>query len=132
MPWKIRLIDRPPAVHVTVSGNLRLPLIKRLASEALAEAARRAVRRFLMDEREMVPDLSTLEIHQLPDILARLGLAKSDPVAIVYSETAPRAADFRFFENTALNRGFRLRLFTRIDDALEWLGRVSREAPQPA
>ena len=132
MTWKIRLIDDPPAVHVTVSGNLRLPHIKQFASETLAEAAQRAVRRFLMDKRDMVPQLSTLEIHDLPDTLARLGFARNDPVAIVYSETSPKAADFRFFENTALNRGFRLRLFTRIDDALEWLARVGCEAPQPA
>lgn len=132
MSWKIQIIDRPRAVCGSATGLMGLAAVKQFVAELRMEAARAGLNRILIDDRNMTPQLSTLEIHNLPDILGRLGFVKNDPVAIVYSETSPKAADFRFFENTALNRGFRLRLFTRIDDALEWLARIGCEAPQLA
>lgn len=121
MPWKIQLIDNPPAVAVEASGPMKLALVKELAAEALGEAASHELHKFLVDDREMVPDLSTLELHQLPDILERMGLGKRDRVAVVYCERSPKAEDFRFFENTAINRGFDIRLFTDLNQATDWL-----------
>lgn len=121
VPWKIQLIDNPPAVTVEAIGPMKLALVKEVAVQALAEAASRDLHKFLVDDREMVPDLSTLELYQLPDVLGRMGLGKRDRAAVVYSERAPKAEDFRFFENTAINRGFDVRLFTDLNQAVDWL-----------
>ena len=121
MPWTIHLLETPPAIAVKASGPMKLVLVKQIAAEALAEAAAHGVHRFLVDDREMVPLLSTLEIYELPDTLARLGLDKRDRVAVVYASTAPKAGDFSFFEDTAVNRGFDVRLFTDVNLALDWL-----------
>ena len=121
MPWKIELIEDPPAVAVEASGPMKLVLFKEVAAQALARAASHDLHKFLVDDREMVPELSTLELHQLPDVLERMGFAKGDRAAVLYCERSPKAEDFRFFENTALNRGFDIRLFTGMDEALNWL-----------
>jgi hypothetical protein len=43
----------------------------------------------------------------------------------VYTKSAPKAEDFRFFETTAINRGFSIRLFTDLDQAITWLRSAS-------
>lgn len=132
MSWEIQIIDQPRAVRGSATGPMGLAAVKQFATELLTEAARQGLHRILIDDRDMMPQLSTLEIHGLPEILARLGLCSHDQIAIVYSGNSPKAADYRFLENTALNRGFDVRLFTRMEDALGWLGQVRSEAPQPA
>lgn len=121
MPWKIELIEDPPAVAVEASGPMKLVLLKEVAAQAFAQAAKHDLHKFLVDDREMVPDLSTMELHQLPEVLERLGFGKRDRAAVVYCLSSPKAQDFRFFEDTALNRGFDVRLFTGMDEALGWL-----------
>jgi len=121
VPWTIEMMDLPKAVSLKATGPMKLVLIKQIAAEALAQAAFHNVRQFLVDDREMVPELSTLEIHELPATLERMGLGKRDRAAVVYNKTSPEAMDFRFFEDTARNRGFRIRLFTDMADALKWL-----------
>ena len=121
MPWTIEMMDMPKAVSVKATGPMKLVLIKQIAAEALAQAASRNVHQFLVDDREMVPELSTLEIYELPAMLERMGLGKRDRAAVVHSKTSPQAMDFRFFEDTARNRGFRIRLFTGMAEALKWL-----------
>ena len=100
---------------------MKFVLFKEVAAQALAQAANHGLHKFLVDDREMVPDLSTLELYQLPDVLERMGFGRRDRAAVLYCETSPRAEDFRFFEDTALNRGFDIRLFTEMDKALDWL-----------
>ena len=121
MPWKIQLIDNPAAVAVEASGPMKLALVMEVAAQALAEAASHELHKFLVDDREMIPDLSTLELYQLPEVLERMGFGKRDRAAVLYCERSPKAEDFRFFENTAINRGFDVRLFTDLDQAVDWL-----------
>lgn len=83
MPWKIQLIDNPPAVAVEAIGPMKLALVKEVAAQALAEAASRDLHKFLVEDREMVPDLSTLELYQLPDVLERMGFRKRDRAAVL-------------------------------------------------
>jgi hypothetical protein len=125
MPWTIQLLDAPKAVCVQACGAMKLVLIRQIAGEALAVAASHGVRQFLVDNREMEPQLSTLEVHELPDMLEHMGLGRRDRAAVVYTKSAPKAEDFRFFETTAINRGFSIRLFTDLDQAITWLRSAS-------
>lgn len=121
MPWTIDILDDPKAVSSTLIGPMKLVVVKEVAAAALKLGAEKRVDKFLEDARGMQPELTTLEIHGLPDTFGKLGLGKLDKVAIVYTESSPQAADFRFFETAALNRGYTVRLFTRSDAALRWL-----------
>ena len=121
MPWTIEILEDPKAVSSKLIGPMKLVVVKEVAAAALKLAAEERVNKFLDDARGMQPELTTLEIHGLPDTLGKLGLGKHDKVAIVYTESSPRAADFRFFETAALNRGYSVRLFTRLDAARRWL-----------
>ena len=39
----------------------------------------------------------------------------------LYTESSPKAIDFRFFETRAQNRGYSVQLFTEPEKALRWL-----------
>jgi hypothetical protein len=58
-------------------------------------------------------------------MLGRMGLGKDDRAAVVYAKASLKAEDFRFFETTARNRGFSIRLFTDMDHATSWLRQVN-------
>lgn len=121
MPWHIEIIEEPKAVSASLEGPMRLIMVKEAAAAAIRTAAEHHLDKYYTDERKLQPELSTLEIHGLPDALGAMGLGKRDKVAIVYTASSPRAMDFRFFETTALNRGYSVKLFTDPEKALRWL-----------
>ena len=121
MPWTLEILREAQAVSTTLSGPMKLVLVKEVAAAALGAAAREGLHRHYSDSRKMEPQLSTMEIHGLPEALGQMGLGQGDKVAIVYSHSSPKAADFHFFETTAQNRGFAVRLFANPEDALAWL-----------
>ena len=121
MPWTVGFLEDDRVVSVTTSGIMNLVLIKQVATEAHAIATEHGTGKYLADDRQMVPDLSTLEIYELPAELERLGLKKSDKVAVVYAEDSPKADDFKFFNDVAQNQLFTIQIFTRVEEAAEWL-----------
>jgi hypothetical protein len=69
----------------------------------------------------MTPDVSTMEIHDLPQIMLELGLPRASRVAMVVSVTSQMKADFKFYEDRAYNVGLAHRLFTDPETALALL-----------
>jgi len=118
---------RDRVVRVIPEGPMRLVTIRQLSAAAIAAAPPGRPRKFLSEDRNMLPELSTVELFDLPSILERLGLERSDRIAVVYSPDSPKRSDFEFFENVAYNRGYAVKLFTDPDKARDWLN-----APAPA
>ena len=121
MPWKIEILDEPKAVSARLEGPMRLVMVKEVAAAAIRAAAEHRLDKYYTDERGLQPQLSTMEIHGLPDALGAMGLGRHDKVAILYTESSPKAIDFRFFETRAQNRGYSVQLFTEPEKALRWL-----------
>jgi hypothetical protein len=121
LEWQIAYLKSEEAISVTTRGTMTMPDLQRLASAALDEARHHGVRRFLVDQRAMTPEMSTLEIYEVPSVLTRLGFQKTDRVAFIYSGDSPKREDFLFYETRASNEGFDHRMFTDLDTALSWL-----------
>jgi hypothetical protein len=120
--WRVEHWDHgTDVVRATAKGSLDLVLVTQKAIETLSQATTDSSQRFLIDDREANLALDTLEIYALPQTLARLGLRRDAMVAVVYTETSPTAADFQFFETVARNQGFRVKVFTAIEPAVQWL-----------
>jgi hypothetical protein len=121
MSWKIDFIEEPPAVRVKTVGRLNLEQLKQMMAESLAEGARRGTTRFLVDHREMIPDLPVADIYRLPEISLAVGVDRQFRVAIVFAPESESRRDFEFYEIRAHNFGYDHRLFTSPEAALEWL-----------
>ena len=95
--------------------DARIEMMKAL----LAEKSKTSTRLFLMDHRNVVIRLTTLDIYNLPEINRRLGLSGEERAAIVYAP--PQRADAIFYEARAANAGFMHRSFTNEHEAMRWL-----------
>jgi hypothetical protein len=110
-------------VEVHVEGIADLSEMKAIFSDGVKLAAEQGHYLVLSDFREATIKLSTLEIYELPKILAeissRLGVnAHKYKRAIV---TAEDSEDQEFAETTTRNRGQIARFFHDIGEARAWL-----------
>jgi hypothetical protein len=76
-------------------------------------------RRLLNDLREATLDLGTGQIYQTPLMLLAKGLNPKMRRAIVVPWKDLK--DYKFYETTAHNKGFFVKVFTDPEKALEWL-----------
>jgi len=109
-------------VFVHTSGVMNMQDLIKLAQEALLFAREHKVKRFLVDHREMTPDIATLDIYDLPGINRELGINDKLTTAVVYSEHSANKEDFDFYQVRSLSMGINnLRHFTNMQQAMEWL-----------
>jgi hypothetical protein len=95
----------------------------------IAAGSRAGVRRILCDERDLEYRLGTLDTYDLAAFIAAQ-VPDVDRTAIVCN---PRfLADARFWEDTAVNRGLSVRVFTDPDAARRWLAEEDAGHGTPA
>jgi hypothetical protein len=121
MSWTIDYLPEPGVVSIRTTGSMNLDQLRHLMRESIAEGARHGATKFLVDHRDMTPDLQTADIYHLPEISLTEGVERSFQVAIVYSPEAARSKDFEFYEVRAQNFGYDHTLFTTPQAAMEWL-----------
>jgi hypothetical protein len=110
-------------VEITIQGQLFLNEVKDIYSEAILIAREEGCSRFLSDYRQATIRLSTLELYELPKILAEvitpLGYS---PVTLKRALVVARdLEDYRFFETVTVNSGQNTKIFQNINEAEAWL-----------
>jgi hypothetical protein len=118
---RIEYLPQDGCVFVHYAGPADCEGLKQLAADAAAVAREHGATHFLIDDREMRLELDTFELYELPEAFETLGFGRRCKSAVVYDPNAPRAADFRFFQSVAYNKGFAFRLFADMGQAREWL-----------
>lgn len=88
MNWKIDYLQAEEVVRVKASGTMTLELLKRMVTDALAEAVKHGASRFLLDHRGMTPDVAFFDIYNLPQTNLVLGASRVYTAAIVYRVSA--------------------------------------------
>jgi len=99
-------------------GTLDQETLKEYAKEVAKTASKHDFRHFLNDLREAEVDFSSIEIINIPGIFHAAGLDISRRRAIIVPNNLE---DYRFFETVANNRGFNVKLFTDLNEAMNWL-----------
>lgn len=121
MPWTIDCNEEEKYITV-VNENVCFAqdVIDQL--EALIRLSReKSIYDVLVDDTRMVMKLSASDIQQLPKLYRVLGVPKQGRVALVFSKSTHRADDFQFYEKVALGAGYKMKLFSDRDAALDWL-----------
>ena len=121
MPWEIETWQNEKLIYLKASGSMSLDSIKQMCSETIAEANKQGLTKYLVDFRDMVPDIEIINIYSLPEILEELGDNRLSKTAMVFSQDSKEKEKFSFFQTVSFNRGFNVRLFTKIDEARKWL-----------
>jgi hypothetical protein len=121
--WTIRHEPEGEIVWITTKGVHTPEDVARMAREAVAEGDRLGWSRYLVDDREMTPDLRLLDVYKLPRLFEGWGLPAGARLAVVYWGASPRAEDWRFLETAAGNfGGVEVRVFAdAVEEARAWL-----------
>jgi hypothetical protein len=123
MPYAISYNAEAGVIEAQVKGDLFLSEARDLISEAMEVAKEQNCYLILCDLQAANVKLSTLEIHQLPNVVseksASLGFhAHKLKRALVATRDV---RDYDFFETVTVNRGQNARVFRNVDEARKWL-----------
>lgn len=118
MAFEVRYDEGNDCLICRYSGRLDRDSLQPYADKILRAAAEHACRRLLNDLREADVDLSTVDVFHLPGVPEAAGLGHSWKRAVVADE---QLEDLRLYKTVAQNRGYRVRTFGDVDEAMEWL-----------
>ena len=115
--------ERDRLITITLQGRLDQGMIRTLAAEVARIAKEYDCFLVLNDAREATSGLSTVEIYELPEVIAEIisqtGLQVNKfKRALVAPTDVP---DFAFFETVSRNRGQNVVVFRSIEEAKSWL-----------
>lgn len=100
------------------TGTFNQETLKEYSIEIAKTASEHDFRYFLNDLREADVDFSSIEIRNIPGIFHAAGLDISCKRAILMST---KLNHYRFFLTAANTRGFNVKVFTDLDEAMDWL-----------
>jgi len=99
-------------------GPLNAAELPKFASDASAFLHEHGCTRILNDLREVDLELSTVDIYDIPNLVAGSGIERSVKRAVVFSRDV---GDYQFFETVSVNQGQFVRVFEDFDVAVTWL-----------
>ncbi|MEP7135344.1 MAG: hypothetical protein ABI904_10470 [Chloroflexota bacterium] len=116
--------DEMGFIRLTYEGDANLSDMKEVLSHGALLAAEKSCFRVLSDFRAMKLDLSVMELFRIPENQKeqsrelKMHFAKFRRVVVVPERDFNK---YKFFENVAVNRAHRVKIFTDIEEAIEWL-----------
>jgi hypothetical protein len=123
MPHTIQYNATAGVVEAIFQGNLTLNEAKNYINEVTQICKEHDCLLILNDYREATLNLSTMEIHGLPQIISeRFTLTKHFAYQLKRAIVVARDLnDWNFFENVTINSGQTVKVFYDMDEAKKWL-----------
>jgi hypothetical protein len=121
MRWEIDYLKEDGIVAVTTSGIITWEDNKQMSREALAASIKHGTNRILVDHRAIQPNLSILQIDNLPGMLREIGIGPECKVAVLFDPTSPRSSNFTFFQHVSVIASLQCKVFSEHAEAIEWL-----------
>ena len=129
MKWKIKYLEKEGIVSAQASGPTTVEEHRQFTIEAIACAREHNTHKIFIDFMEMAPDLTVLEVDQMPEVLQQAGVMPEDKMAVLFDFSSPLKNNFVFFGNVALLKSLRIKPFADKKSALEWLNQEQAENP---
>jgi hypothetical protein len=123
MEWTFDYLEKDKIVCVKTSGLMDWEQHKKFAEELFPFAIKNDSHKVFIDFRDMVPDLSILQIDDLPKLLNDIGSGPILKVAALYDESSPYSHDnrFEFLKSVLSLRSIKVKHFFDKDEAMAWL-----------
>ena len=119
MPTNIRIIHAHDFIKATPEGHLDFEESKKLLMEIVSAAAPLVDYEIILDTRKAKAVMSASQLWFLAAELIKYRKAFTRKTAVLCPLEQFDYAEF--FAHCARDRGFEIRAFTSLDDAIEWL-----------
>lgn len=122
LSFTLEHLDVEGIILARTSGTMGLADLLRFSETAFKYGTKLGFTRYLVDHRNMVPDISTFELYDLPTLLQKSGLEGDIKIAIVFRENSEKRDDFDFYQIRSWSMGINnIRQFTSEQQAMSWL-----------
>lgn len=119
MEWNIIYDEPNTLIKITVEGKIQAQRTAEMAVQGIKLAREKNCDKFLIDYMAADVGDSTMDTYTFMANLEKLGITRTDRIAIVYSKDKLKHG---FAETVAVNRGWgNIRYFFDIESALKWL-----------
>jgi hypothetical protein len=123
MAYKIKLIDKPNIIEITVTGLLNVEVGRKIMADALVFAEESNTRKLLFDLRNAEIHETIFNAFKFGQEVTKRVKGKNYRIANVYKGDMSIP---RFLRTVMLNRGFQFfTMFESYPDAIEWLNTSS-------
>lgn len=120
MSYHLTIEEKPSYLHAKVTGTRTAENARRFLVEAHAACVRRNCSALLLEMNLTGPSLSPTSIFDVISERSPDGL-KFDKIAYVEAGSEGDPQQAKFAETVAVNRGVRVRLFRKLEDAERWI-----------
>ncbi|HSC47384.1 MAG TPA: STAS/SEC14 domain-containing protein [Gammaproteobacteria bacterium] len=133
MSWKIEHRPSENIVRITAEGIITAEDAFAQAIEGVQLIVSLKASGVLVDYSGATLEMPLTDIYKLPDMFDAGGLPHWTKIAIVLPADPQNMHKYTFFDDTATNRGFQVKLYWERSQALAWLtkGRRRRHAELP-
>jgi hypothetical protein len=121
MKWTIEYLEEDKIIYLKASGILNGEEIRQMAIEIAQAMVEHEAHLILSNCTEMIPDITKLDIDELPRIMSQNGFTRKDKHALVININSEKLDNFAFYKASSKVQNYRVKLFTDIDTAKEWL-----------
>jgi hypothetical protein len=127
MPERIQISPRNGYLQITVSGLFNYRNALAFTRQLATAATQTRISQALVDIRGMEGNLSVMTLHSLGDYAG-----KALPLAVKMAVLTSRGkeADYKVYEDVAVDRGAQVRVVTSLSEAMQWLGIAGHDAPE--
>jgi len=117
----IEFLKEHGIIKITTRGAFNMAANAQLANAAMEASERFGSRHFLVDQRNIHLELTTMDLYEVPHSVQRLGIDKTFVSALLYMPAPDVTKLFGFFEAMCKLANIPLRLCTDEQAAMEWL-----------
>ena len=121
MPWEVLVQSEHPVVETRYAGDLSMADLLQAVDATIEAAARHGISRFFSDCLALQGGHSLTDLYFLAQRVAESGIGGNLREAVLLPVLPAAKDEVLFWENTARNRGFVVRVFDDRDVAQKWL-----------
>ncbi len=121
MPYDIKFNNDQKIIELTYAGLVTPPELVEALEETAILSRSSGVTRFLADCTTMVGGHSVFDLYALISLYESIGVPRGMKEAILLPSLESPIEDVKFYEIACFNKGYNVRVFKNIRDALSWL-----------
>jgi hypothetical protein len=121
LEWTIDYLEKERIARVRTRGLITWDDTKQMTEEVFSFIRNKKVHRVLVDHREMVPNLSVLQIDNLPAMFREIGVEPEDKIAVLFNPATQNEENLAFFDNVMQITSLQFHSFTDEGEAIAWL-----------